>query len=82
MSDNSTPLSLSELEQVVEVVAYNLYAKWAEEGRFAEEEITQYAQYSVDDTVFVINSYMEAVNDLMLHKSEPSIETLPANFDN
>lgn len=69
MSDNSVPVSLSKLEEVVQVVAHNLYAKWAEEGRFDEDQITQYAQYSVDDTVFVINEYMTAVNDIIMQEA-------------
>lgn len=70
MSDSNIPLALSQLEQVVEVVAHNLYAKWAEEGRFAEDEVTQAAINSVDDTVFVINEYMTAVNDYIMQSAQ------------
>lgn len=69
MADASVPLAITELEQIVEVVAHNLYAKWAEEGRFTEEEIAEAAHNSVDDTVFVINNYMQIFNDIMLNKN-------------
>ena len=68
--NNSIPLSVQDLEQVVETVAHNLLEKWAIEDRFTEEQITEYAQHSVDDTVFIINTYMSTVNDLMLDKAE------------
>jgi hypothetical protein len=69
MTDASVPLAVAELEQIVEVVAHNLYAKWAEEGRFTEDEVSQAAHNSVDDTVFVINNYMQIFNDVMLNKT-------------
>lgn len=67
---SNVPLSIEQLEQVVQTVAHGLLEKWAIEDRFTEEQIAQYAQHCVDDTVFVINSYMEAVNDLMLSQAE------------
>jgi len=70
MSDSSVPLSMKELEQVVELVAHNLLEKWAIDDRFTEEEIAQYSKHCVEDTVFVINNYMEAVNQMMLNKAE------------
>lgn len=66
----SVPVSLEKLEQIVEVVAHNLYAKWAEEGRFSEEEIAKYAGFAADDAVFVINSYMELFNQSMIDSAE------------
>lgn len=69
MTDASVPLAITELEQIVEVVAHNLYAKWAEEGRFTEDEIETAALNSVDDTIFVINNYMQIFNDVMLNKT-------------
>ena len=70
MTDASVPLSLQELEQIVQVVAHNLYEKWAIDDRFTEEQLTQYAQYAVEDTVFVINNYMETFNQTMLNRAE------------
>jgi hypothetical protein len=69
MADASVPLAVDQLEEIVGVVAHNLYAKWAEEGRFSEEEISQAAINSVDDTVFVISEYMRIFNDLMLQQA-------------
>jgi hypothetical protein len=69
MSDNTTPLSVQELEVVLETVARNLLEKWAIEDRFTEEEMFDHIQYSVDDTAFVINNYMEVINDLMISKA-------------
>jgi hypothetical protein len=69
MSDNTTPLSVQELEVVLETVARNLLEKWAIEDRFTEEAMFDHIQYSVDDTAFVINNYMEVINDLMISKA-------------
>jgi len=70
MTDNSVPLSLTELEQAVQQVAHSLLEKWAIEDRFTEDQMLQYVQYSVDDTAFVINSYMEAMNNIMITKAQ------------
>jgi len=76
MSDSSTPLSVQELEMALETVARNLLEKWAIDDRFTEEEMFEYVQHSVDDTAFVINNYMEVVNDLMINRAvEKSIIT-------
>jgi hypothetical protein len=72
MTDSSTPLSVQELEVLLETVARNLLEKWAIEDRFPEEELLNYVQYSVDDTAFVINSYMEVLNDLMINRAVDS----------
>ena len=69
MSDNYTPLSIQELEVALETVARNLLEKWAIEDRFTEEQMMDYIQYSVDDAAFVINNYMEVVNDLMIARA-------------
>lgn len=70
MTDSSVPLSLSELEQAVQEVAHSLLEKWAIEDRFTEEQMLDYVQYSVDDTAFVINSYMQAMNNIMITKAQ------------
>ena len=71
--DNSVPLSVEELEQIVSTAAQSLYVKWAEEGRFTEEEMTQYASYAADDTFFIVNAYMTAFNDLVATKSRSGL---------
>ena len=70
MADASVPLSAVELEELVETVAHNLYNEWAIEGRFPEDQEAEYVQLAVNDTVFVINEYMSAVNDLMITKAQ------------
>jgi len=72
MSDNSTPLSIQELEVALETVARNLLEKWAIEDRFTEDQMMNYIQYSVDDAAFVINNYMEVVNNLMIARATES----------
>lgn len=81
MTDASIPMSLQELEQIVQVVAHNLYEKWAIDDRFTEEELTQYGQYAVEDTVFVINNYMETFNQVMLNRAEKIDITSPNQLE-
>jgi hypothetical protein len=83
MSDSSVPLSMEELEQIVEMVAHNLLEKWAIDDRFTEEEIAHYSKHCVEDTVFVINNYMEAVNQMMLNRAEavPLTGTTPSKLE-
>jgi hypothetical protein len=66
MSDASIPLALTDLEEIVEIVAHNLYNKWAMENRFTEEEMTKYAAYSVEDAIQAINEYMSLFNEKMI----------------
>ena len=70
MTDSSIPLSLTELEYAIQQVAHSLLEKWAIEDRFTEEQLMEYAQHSVDDTAFVITSYMEAVNNILITKAQ------------
>jgi hypothetical protein len=69
MSSASVPLAVSDLEVIVETVASNLFNKWAIEGRFTEDEIEKYSQYSVDDVVSVINDYMTLFNEQALQRA-------------
>ena len=46
--------------------------QWAINDRFKEDEMIQAAQNSVDDTVFVINAFMEHFNAYMLVQAEES----------
>lgn len=59
------PVGIQELEQIITKVANDLIEKWAIDDRFTEEDKVKYAQYAVDDTVFVINNYMEIFNELI-----------------
>jgi hypothetical protein len=59
------PVGMKDLETIVTKVANDLIEKWALDDRFTEEEMTKYAQYAIDDTVFVINGYMEIFNELI-----------------
>lgn len=74
MADASVPLAVTDLESIVEVVAHNLYNKWAIEGRFTEKQATDYAQYSVEDTVQVINDYMSLFNEMMLQQQAQKLD--------
>jgi hypothetical protein len=74
MSDSSVPLAVTDLEEIVEAVAHNLYNKWAMEGRFTEEEMTKYASYSVEDTVQVINDYMSLFNEKMIQSQAEKLD--------
>jgi len=74
MSDSSIPLGLTDLEEVVEAVAHNLYNKWAIEGRFNEENMVEYAQHSVSDTVQVINDYMSLFNEKLMQQQATKLD--------
>ena len=67
---SSIPLSTDKLETIVEVVARNLLEKWAIEDRFSEDKLVKATQDAIDDTVFVINSYMEHVNTYIMMEAE------------
>jgi len=64
------PLSMNQLEDITTEIARELLEKWAIEDRFTEEEMVNTAQLAVDDTVFIINKFMEAFNTHMLVESE------------
>jgi hypothetical protein len=59
------PVGVKELEEIITKVANDLLEEWAINDRFTEEDKMKYAQYAVDDTVFVINGYMEIFNELI-----------------
>jgi hypothetical protein len=53
-------------------VAQELLEQWAIDDRVAgedDETINKYQQYAIDDTVFIINTYMEKFNEIMSRKS-------------
>jgi hypothetical protein len=60
------PLSVSNLEKIVEVVAVELLEQWAIDDRFVEDKIDDARQDALDDTIFVINSFMNYFNEALL----------------
>lgn len=76
MSDNSIPLPTVKLEQIISQTAQDLLEKWAIDDRFTEEELTNFAQYAIDDTVFVINQYMIYFNMIMQEMSLGNAEQI------
>jgi len=66
------PVSLDEMENIVESVSRELLEQWAIDDRFTEEEIEKATQDAVDDTVFVIQRYMDQFNNLMITKAHQS----------
>ena len=67
---SSVPLSPKQLEDVVVLVARDLLENWGINDRFVDENIEKIKQYSVDDTVFVINSFMDYFNQMMVSEAE------------
>lgn len=67
---SSVPLSMNQLENITTEVARNLLEEWAINDRFNEEDMIKAAQDAVNDTVFVINSFMEHFNSYMLTEAE------------
>ena len=54
-----------QLERIISQTAQDLLEKWAVDDRFTEDQLTNYAQYAIDDTVFVVNQYMIYFNMIM-----------------
>jgi hypothetical protein len=67
---SNIPLSIDKLETIVEIISRDLLEKWAIEDRFTEDQLVQSTQNAIDDTVFVINSYMEHINTYMMMEAE------------
>jgi len=67
---SQVPLSTNKLETIVKIVARDLLEKWAIDDRFTEEELVQATQNAIDDTVFVINNFMEHFNTYMMFEAE------------
>lgn len=63
---SSVPLSLSQLEDIATMVARDLLEQWAINDRFTEEQMEKAAQFAVDDTIFIINNFMEHFNNYMI----------------
>jgi len=62
------PLATYELDNIVTQIAYDLYESWAVSGRFEEDQAAEYAELAANDTVFVINLFMEKFNEFMSAK--------------
>ena len=67
--DNSIPLPVAQLEKIISQTAQDLLEKWAVDDRFTEDQIANYAQYAIDDTVFIVNQYMIYFNMIMQEMS-------------
>lgn len=67
---SSVPLSMEKLELITEIVARDLLEQWAIDDRFTEENMEKATQDAVDDTIFVINNFMEHFNEMMLQSSQ------------
>lgn len=67
---SNVPLSLEQLEEIATNVARDLLEKWAIDDRFEEEMSDKYAQFAVDDTLFIINKFMTEFNSHMLAESQ------------
>ena len=79
MSDNSIPLPIAQLEKIISQTAQDLLEKWAVDDRFTEDQIANYAQYAIDDTVFIVNQYMIYFNMIMQEMSLGNADKIITN---
>ena len=77
--DNSIPLPTQQLERIISQTAQDLLEKWAVDDRFTENQLTNYAQYAIDDTVFVVNQYMIYFNMIMQEMSLGNADKIITN---
>jgi hypothetical protein len=68
----SIPLSMQQLEDITTAVAQELLERWAINDRFDEEHMTEATENAVEDTIFIINQFMEHFNTQMLAEQEKS----------
>jgi hypothetical protein len=66
----SVPLSMQQLEDIAVSVSRELLEQWAIDERFAEDKMAEAAAHAIDDTIFVINAYMEHVNYHMMNSED------------
>ena len=67
---SSVPLSVKQLEDIVVSVSQELLEEWAINDRFDEDTIAKAQQDVVEDTVFIINRFMEHFNTHMLAEQD------------
>jgi hypothetical protein len=66
----SVPLSVNKLEMIVETIARNLLEEWAINDRFSTDDLESAKQNAVNDTVFIVNEFMEHFNTYMMTEAE------------
>ena len=76
---NSIPLPIAQLEKIISQTAQDLLEKWAVDDRFTEDQIANYAQYAIDDTVFIVNQYMIYFNMIMQEMSLGNADKIITN---
>ena len=59
------PVSIKALEDIVVKVAESLLEQWAIDDRFTEDEIDLAKADAIEDVTFVINLYMQLINETM-----------------
>ena len=57
------PVSIKALEDIVVRVAESLLEQWAIDDRFTEDEVDLAKADAIEDVTFVINLYMQLVNE-------------------
>ena len=67
---SSVPLSVKQLEDIVVSVSQELLEEWAINDRFDEDTMAKAQQDVVEDTVFIINRFMEHFNTYMLAEQD------------
>jgi hypothetical protein len=67
---SSVPVSMEQLEAITTQVAQELLEDWAINDKFKQEDLLEVSKKAVDDTILVINSFMEHLNYIMMHESE------------
>lgn len=63
-------MSVNQLEDITTSVARDLLEQWAINDRFTIDELEEAKKNVVDDTIFVINNFMEHFNNLMMQASQ------------
>jgi 3-deoxy-D-arabino-heptulosonate 7-phosphate (DAHP) synthase len=66
----SVPVSMEQLESITAQVAEELLEEWAINDRFTEDQIENARSWAIDDTVLIVNSFMEKFNTAMLEQAE------------
>ena len=67
---SSIPLSIQQLEDITTEVARELLESWAINDRFSENQMAEAGKNAVDDTVLIINKFMELFNYHMVFQTE------------